>query len=76
MGSSSGQEAAVAIISDAANISARAERAMGCFVFRRSHVIQAQAPTSAAIASFVIQPWAWSSTAIDPPASASKAAAR
>src|SRR5262249_17897707 len=31
---------------------------------------------TAAIASFVIQPWAWSSTAIDPPVSASRLAGK
>ena len=33
-------------------------------------------PVRAAIASLVIQPWAWSSTAIDPPVSASRLAGK
>src|SRR5262249_47349371 len=76
MGSSSGQCAAVAVNSDATKISARVERATGRFVFSRCHAIQAPPLATAAIASFVIQPWAWSSTAIDPPASASRGAGR
>ncbi|HEX9210784.1 MAG TPA: hypothetical protein VF901_09755 [Bradyrhizobium sp.] len=73
-GSMTGQSAAVAVKIVAAHIAANTERRIFRPVVVDRQTIQPQAQIATAIASFVIRPCAWSSTAISPPALASTTA--
>src|ERR1700761_7683179 len=75
-GWSRGQDAAVVVKRVATVISAIVVRVSVRPDLRRCQPIQSQAPITVATASCVTQPWAWSSTAIEPPATARMAEGR